>query len=184
MVTKSLTTILKLQHLIQGDRRRRRLSPSRMRNRVAVSHYTVPKVCSELKKNDYVILKKAPCKIVEITFAKTGKHGHMKAHIIGIDIFNGKKYEDIIPGSHNVDVPIVKREEYQLIDIDENYNCSLMLINGELLENIEITTEELKEKIKEDFNNIEEKALNKNIIVSTLSAMGIQMIVSYKSISY
>ena len=153
-------------------------------NPETTASYTVPKVCSELKKNDYVILKKAPCKIVEITFAKTGKHGHMKAHIIGIDIFNGKKYEDIIPGSHNVDVPIVKRDEYQLIDIDENYNCSLLLNNGDLLENIEITTDELKQKIKEDFNNIEEKTLNKNIIVSTLSAMRIQMIVSYKSVSY
>ena len=153
-------------------------------NPETTASYTVPKVCSDLKKNDYVILKKAPCKIVEISFAKTGKHGHMKAHIIGIDIFNGKKYEDIIPGSHNVDVPIVKRDEYQLIDIDENYVCTLLLSNGDLLENIEITTDELKEKIKEDFNNIEEKALNKNIIVSTLSAMGIQMIVSYKTVSY
>lgn len=153
-------------------------------NPETTASYTVPKVCSDLKKNDYVILKKAPCKIVEISFAKTGKHGHMKAHIIGIDIFNGKKYEDIIPGSHNVDVPIVKRDEYQLIDIDENYVCTLLLSNGDLLENIEITTDELKEKIKDDFNNIEEKALNKNIIVSTLSAMAIQMIVSYKTVSY
>lgn len=153
-------------------------------NPETTASYTVPKVCSDLKKNDYVILKKAPCKIVEISFAKTGKHGHMKAHIIGIDIFNGKKYEDIIPGSHNVDVPIVKRDEYQLIDIDENYVCTLLLSNGDLLENIEITTDELKEKIKDDFNNIEEKALNKNLIVSTLSAMGIQMIVSYKTVSY
>ncbi len=153
-------------------------------NPETTASYTVPKVCSDLKKNDYVILKKALCKIVEISFAKTGKHGHMKAHIIGIDIFNGKKYEDIIPGSHNVDVPIVKRDEYQLIDIDENYVCTLLLSNGDLLENIEITTDELKEKIKDDFNNIEEKALNKNIIVSTLSAMEIQMIVSYKTVSY
>ena len=36
-------------------------------------------------------LKEKPCKIIEITTSKTGKHGHAKANITGIDIFTGKK---------------------------------------------------------------------------------------------
>lgn len=60
------------------------------------------------------IFQSRPCKIVEMSTSKTGKHGHAKVHLVGIDIFNAKKYEDICPSTHNMDVPFVKREDYQV----------------------------------------------------------------------
>merc|ERR1712187_444973 len=69
-------------------------------------------------KGSHVMIKGHPCKVAEVTTSKTGKHGHAKAHIVAIDIFTGKKYEDLCPTSHNVEVPFVKKVEFQLLTAD------------------------------------------------------------------
>lgn len=47
--------------------------------------------------------------------SKTGKHGHAKCAFVAVDIFTGKKMEDLSPSSHNVDVPHVSRTDYTLL---------------------------------------------------------------------
>merc|ERR1711879_1012784 len=93
---------------------------------------TYPQQAGELRKGSHVMIKGHPCKVAEVTTSKTGKHGHAKAHIVALDIFTAKKYEDLCPTSHNVDVPFVKRTELQLLTADATTGeVSLLLENGE-----------------------------------------------------
>jgi len=62
----------------------------------------IPLQAGELRKGSHVMIKGHPCKIAEITTSKTGKHGHAKAHIVALDIFTSKKYEDLCPTSQKM----------------------------------------------------------------------------------
>ncbi len=37
------------------------------------------------------MIKGRPCKIVEMSTSKTGKHGHAKVNMVAIDIFTGEQ---------------------------------------------------------------------------------------------
>uniref|UniRef100_A0A804P9H1 Translation initiation factor 5A C-terminal domain-containing protein n=1 Tax=Zea mays TaxID=4577 RepID=A0A804P9H1_MAIZE len=80
--------------------------------------------------------------VVEVSTSKTGKHGHAKCHFVAIDIFNGKKLEDIVPSSHNCDIPHVNRTEYQLIDISEDGFVSLLTSDGNTKDDLRLPTDE------------------------------------------
>lgn len=76
---------------------------------------TYPMQCSALRKGGHVLIKKRPCKIIDMSTSKTGKHGHAKVHLIAEDIFTKKKLEDLSPSTHNMDVPNVTRTEYAFV---------------------------------------------------------------------
>lgn len=82
---------------------------------------TYPEQCSKMRKGTYVMIKNHPCKVMEMSTSKTGKHGHAKVHYVGLDVFTGKKYEDICPSTHSINVPHVIRSEQTVIDVEDGF---------------------------------------------------------------
>lgn len=134
---------------------------------------TYPMQCSALRKNGHVVLKGRPCKIVDMSTSKTGKHGHAKVNLVGIDIFTGKKYEDMSPSTHNMDVPNVQRNEYQVLNIDDGF-MSLMLSSGETKDDVKVPEGDLGEQITAMFDE------GKEIIVTVIKALGEEAAISVK----
>uniref|UniRef100_F1L9I9 Eukaryotic translation initiation factor 5A n=1 Tax=Ascaris suum TaxID=6253 RepID=F1L9I9_ASCSU len=156
---------------------------------------TFPKQCSALRKNEHVMIKGRPCKVVEMSTSKTGKHGHAKVHLVemstsktgkhghakvhlvAIDIFTGKKLEDICPSTHNMDVPVVKRKEYQLLSINDDGYVSLMdLDTCDTKDDLKLPEAELGEQIKQAFEKDET-----GILCLVVSACGEEQILGFKN---
>lgn len=135
---------------------------------------TYPQQCSALRKNGYVMIKERPCKIVEMSTSKTGKHGHAKVHLVALDIFTSKKLEDICPSTHNMNVPHVNRKDYQLMNIDEDGFASLMDDGGDQKEDLKIPDDDTGKEIRTKFDNGE------SFLVTVLSACGEEAIIGTK----
>ena len=80
--------------------------------------------------------------------SKTGKHGHAKVHLVALDIFTNRKYEDICPSTHNMDVPNVSRKDYQLLDCSDDGYLSLMDDSGDTREDLKIPEGDIGEECK------------------------------------
>lgn len=138
---------------------------------------TYPMQCSALRKNGFVMLKGRPCRIMEMTTSKTGKHGHAKVHLVGICIFTSKKYEDLCPSTHNIDVPNVNRSDFQLIDITDDGFVSLMNEKGDTRDDLRLPVEEeLSNKIRSEFGKEDN-----SVIITVLSAVGEEQIIACKN---
>lgn len=130
--------------------------------------------CSALRKNGHVVIKGRPCKIVEMSTSKTGKHGHAKVHLVAIDIFTGKKLEDLSPSTHNMEVPNVSRNEYQLVNIDDGF-LNLMTAEGDTKDDVKLPENEMGDEINADFEE------GKDLLITIQTSMGEESAISYKT---
>merc|ERR1712072_52154 len=108
---------------------------------------TFPMQCSALRKNGFVCIKNRPCKIV--------------------DMSTSKKLEDLSPSTHNMDVPNVRRQEYQLVDVSDDGFLNLLTDSGDEKNDVKIPEGDVGAKIQKLFTE-EEKDVN----VIVLTAMG------------
>jgi len=143
---------------------------------------TYPQQAGTIRKNGFIVIKGRPCKVVDVSTSKTGKHGHAKCNFVGVDIFTGKKYEDMTPSSHNMDVPNVARKEYTLLDVNEEGFVTLMDETGDIREDLTLPkgtdeADKLAIQIKEQASN------GLELVVTVLKAMNEEMINSVKVVN-
>ena len=121
-------------------------------------------------------IKDHPCKVSAVSTSKTGKHGHAKCNFTAIDIFTGKKYEDIIPSTHTAHVPNVVRKEYALLDITGDDFVSLMDEEGTTRDDVKLPEwpDNFAREIKQMFET------GKSCQVVVVSAMGHDQIISIR----
>lgn len=140
---------------------------------------TYPCPCNDIKKGGHIMMKEFPCKVSEISVSKTGKHGHAKANIVGYDIFTGKKYEDIFPTSHNVDVPFIKKTEVDLIAISGDRTVTYTDENGENKDDLVLQADEEDDWVPD---LIKAESEGKNILITVMQAMGKEKIVGFREV--
>jgi len=122
------------------------------------------------------MIKGKPCKVLSISVSKTGKHGHAKCNFVAVDIFTGKKLEDMIPSTHGTTVPIVNRSEWEIIDIDGD-ELTLMDEGGNQKTDLNLPTypDTLADEIRDAWNGGEN-----SVMVTVQGAVGIEQVISYK----
>jgi translation initiation factor 5A len=149
----------------------------------AGSSHTYPMEGGQIRKGGYIMIKGNPCKVSDVSTSKTGKHGHAKCHFVAIDIFSGKKMEDLVPSSHTTAGPFVKKEEFQCIDVDEDGFLTVITGDGDTRSDLKLPSEmqpeppgatELSNKIKEQLK------AEKDFYVIVQSACGKEQIMDIK----
>lgn len=125
-----------------------------------------------------MMIKGKPCKVLSISVSKTGKHGHAKCNFTAVDIFTGKKLEDMIPSTHGTTVPIVNRADWEIIDIDGD-ELTLMDEGGNQKTDLNLPTypEKMADEIREAWNDGEN-----TVQVTVQSAVGIEQVIQWKKV--
>jgi len=102
-----------------------------------------------LKTGGYVIVDNEPCRIVDLTKSKPGKHGAAKARVVTIGIFDGVKRSFVKPVDAKVEVPIIDKRTGQVISILPNTVQIMDLETYEIFESPMPDDESIRSKLSE-----------------------------------
>ncbi|MDI6847868.1 MAG: translation initiation factor IF-5A [Candidatus Bathyarchaeia archaeon] len=100
-----------------------------------------------LRNGGYVTVDGEPCRIVDITKSKPGKHGSAKARIVAIGIFDGVKRSFVKPVDANVEVPMINKRSGQVFAVTSSGVQVMDLETYEYLDAPFPEEEELKAKL-------------------------------------
>jgi len=105
-----------------------------------------PAEVGSLKVGSYVIVDNEPCRIVDYSKSKPGKHGSAKARVVAIGVFDNVKRSFVKPVDSQAEVPIIEKRIGQVIALLPATVQLMDLENYEMLE-APIPEEDLKSKL-------------------------------------
>lgn len=109
-----------------------------------------------------MLIDDEPCRIVEMTTSKPGKHGEAKARIVAIGVFDSQKRSTVHPVKHKVQVPMIDKRQAQVLSL---MGSEVQLMDMESFETFNLPVpEEFKE------------GLEPGVEIKYLEAMGRRMI--------
>lgn len=98
-----------------------------------------------IKVGGYIVIDGAPCRVVDTSTSRPGKHGHAKFRIVAVGLLDGKKRDIVMPGHDKAEVPIVEKNTAQVLSISGN---TANVMDSETYETFDLEIpEELKEKV-------------------------------------
>lgn len=100
-----------------------------------------------LRAGGYIIIDGEPCRIIDITKSKPGKHGSAKARIVAIGIFDGTKRSVVKPVDLSAEVPVIEKRSGQVFAVTPLGVQLMDLETYEYLEAPNPEEEELKTKL-------------------------------------
>ena len=133
---------------------------------------------NRLKNGSLVMVKGFPCKVTDNTTAKPGKHGSAKVILKGKDILTSKVYECTFHAGDMVDAPIVKRNEYTLLNIDDNA-LEMLDSNGEVKSDVNHPEAEHLKPVAAMITKIFEEG-KKECLVTVLTCMGKELVIEVR----
>ncbi|CAL5998789.1 Eukaryotic_translation initiation factor 5A [Hexamita inflata] len=139
-----------------------------------------PKQAGELGKGDLMVFKdKRPGKINDYSVCKTGKHGHARISFIAYDIFDGSKFEDSHPTTHNIMCPRLFIENGLMTNYDDTH-VQYMKEDGESGEiALPEYPEGYAESLMASFDQCVKEGTNLNITIQR--SMGLEQIMSHRT---
>jgi translation initiation factor 5A len=103
-------------------------------------------VVGNLKVGSFVVIDGEPCRVVEISKAKTGKHGSAKATVTAIGLFSKSKKVLVAPVDTQVEVPIIEKRIGRVIaDLGDR----LQVMDVETFEVFEVSKDTIDETIRD-----------------------------------
>ncbi len=70
-----------------------------------------------IKVGSFVMVDSEPCRIVEYSKSKPGKHGSAKARVVAIGVFDNAKRSFVKPVNSQVEVPIIEKRSGQVLAV-------------------------------------------------------------------
>jgi translation initiation factor 5A len=119
-----------------------------------------------LKVGSFVMIDGEPCRVVDISKAKTGKHGSAKATVTAVGLFSKSKKVLVAPVDSQIEVPIIEKRVGRIIaDLGDKFQ----VMDVESFEIFEVSKDTIDESIRDKLTVDQEveywQVLNAKLIV-------------------